>query len=40
MVLDLLDIEDMWPAMIEKFDEVQKGLLPSIMTREFIKEER
>ena len=38
LVLDLLDIEEMWPAVVAKFDLVQQDLLPAIMTKDFLKE--
>ena len=40
LVLDLLDIEEMWPAVVAKFDQVQQDLLPAIMTKDFLKEKR
>lgn len=40
LVLDLLDIEEMWPAVVAKFDLVQRDLLPAIMTKDFLKEKR
>ena len=39
-VLDLLDIEGMWPSMVRKFDAVQKDLLPALISKDFLKEER
>ena len=39
-VLDLLDIEDMWPSVVRKFDAVQKDLLSALISKDFLKEER
>ena len=40
LVLDLLDIEDMWPVVVMKFEQVQQNLLPSLLNKDFLKEER
>lgn len=39
-VLDLLDIEDMWPVVEQKFDSVQKNLLPDLMSKVLLTEEK
>ena len=39
-VLDLLDIEDMWHVVEQKFDGVQKNLLSDLMSKELLKEEK
>ena len=39
-VLDLLNIEDMWPVVEQRFDMVQKSLLQSIMSKELLHEEK
>ena len=39
-VLDLLDIEDMWPVVQHKFDVVQKDLLSNLMSKQLLKEEK
>ena len=39
-VLDLLDIEDMWPVVERKFDAVQKDLLSNLMSKQLVKEEK
>lgn len=40
-VLDFQDIiEDMWDAVTGKFNQVQQDLLPSIMNKDFIKDQR
>ena len=39
-VLDLLDIEDMWPVVERKFDVVQKDLLSNLMSKQLVKEEK
>ena len=39
-VLDLLDIEDIWPAVVTKFDTVQKNLLPDLMSKALLKDEK
>lgn len=40
VVLDLLDIEDMWPVVQHKFDVVQKDLLSNLMSKQLLKEEK
>ncbi|XP_003384105.1 PREDICTED: putative IQ motif and ankyrin repeat domain-containing protein [Amphimedon queenslandica] len=39
-VLDLCDIDDLWPAVVKKFDCVQPDLLPSLISKNFLKEKR
>jgi hypothetical protein len=39
-VLDLLDIEDSWTALKVKFEEVKKGLLCDLLSKELLKEEK
>ena len=39
-MLDLLDIEDAWTSMNVKFDEVKKGLLPDLVSKELMKDEK
>lgn len=39
-VLDLCDIDDLWPAIVKKFDSVQPDLLPSLISKDFLKEKR
>lgn len=39
-VLDFLDVEDMWPVVMYKFDNVQKDLLPELMSKRLLKEEK
>ena len=39
-VLDLLDIENAWTAMNVKFEDVKKGLLSDLMSKELMKDER
>lgn len=39
-VIDLLDIEDMWPVVVRKFDMVQQGLLGDLMSGTLLKENK
>ena len=39
-VLDLLDIEDMWPVVQHKFDAVQKDLFSDLMSKVLLKKEK
>lgn len=39
-VLDLSNVENFWPAVVKKFDAVQENLLPALISKDFIKEER
>ena len=40
LVLDLLDVEGILPAALQKFDQVQSNLLPSILNKEFFDKEK
>ena len=40
MVIDLLDIEDMWTVITQKFDDVYPGLLLDIMKKDILNEDR
>ena len=40
LVLDLVDIEDMWPSVVRKFDDVQKDLMSSLLNKDFLKDEK
>lgn len=39
-VIDLSDIDDLWPAIIKKFDAVQLELLPSLISKNFLTQQR
>lgn len=39
-VIDLMDIEDMWPAVTTRFDSVQKDLLANLMSKDLLKEDK
>lgn len=39
-VLDLLDIEDAWTALTVKFEDVKKGLLSDLLSKELMKDEK
>lgn len=40
MVLDLMDIEDAWTAANIKFEDVKKGLLTDLMSKDLMKDEK
>ncbi|KAL5457168.1 hypothetical protein EMCRGX_G034412 [Ephydatia muelleri] len=40
VVIDLLDIEDMWTVITQKFDDVYPGLLLDIMKKDILNEDR
>ena len=39
-VIDLMDIDDMWPAIEQRFDSVQKSLLSDLMSKDLMKGEK
>ena len=39
-VVDLMDVEDIWRSVEQRFDSVQKNLLTELMTKQLIKEEK
>jgi len=40
LVVDLLNIENVWSAVVQRFDLVQKNLLQNIMSKELLQKEK
>ena len=39
-VVDLMDVEDIWCSVEQRFDSVRKNLLAELMTKQLMKEEK